>query len=197
MESSLASPYVVTADKQRSLFRLAIGALYLGIAAALFLTLVWVVSPLTDYPQEFQHTGDYLFTGNGIPFATAPLILLWTLRALHGERGGRKVTVGIAVASVSLVVLMVILAGSVIAGQELRWGPAYPLGTLGSIVGIALCCAGWARVGLLPRSALWFWALSWTVGGMLGPKGSQLLLAAAYAVLLVQVRKSAREGSHL
>lgn len=191
--ASLAPTHTTTRSDRRSVFGLATGALCLGIAAAIFLTVVWFAATMTDYPHAFQHTSDYLFTGNGIPFTLAPLTLLWTLRTLHGDRGGRKVTVGLALASASLVLLMVVLAASVIAGQELRWGPAYPLATLGSVVGIALCCAGWARTGFLPRAALWFWACSWTVGGTLGPKGSQLLLAAAYAVLLVHLRRRAAE----
>lgn len=195
--SGIATSYAAAESDRSALFRLAIGSLWVGIATALFLTLVWFVSPLTDYPHAFRHTGDYLFTGNGIPFGLAPLTLLWALHRLHGEGGGRKVAAGLAIASVSLILLVAILTGSVIVGQELRWGPAYPLATLGSIVGTALCCAGWARMGLLPRWALWLWAFSWAVGGMLGPKGSQLLLAAAYAVLLVHARRRAREEARL
>lgn len=189
----LASKYIDSAGERRTLFRLAVGAACLGIAASLLLTIVWFVSPLTEYPEPFDHAGDYLFTGNGIPFGLAPLALLWSLRGLHPEPHGRKVTIGVALAAVSLMVIMGMCTGSVIAGEELRWGPAYPLATLGSIVGVVLCCAEWTRARLLPPWTLWFWAFGWTVGGMLGPKGSQLLLAAAYAVLLVHLRRRATE----
>jgi hypothetical protein len=100
-----------------------------------------------------------------------------------------------ATASVGLVALILVLTASVAAGHEVQGGPTYILGTLASIIGIGLFCAGTARTGLLPPRALWFWAFAWTVGGMLGPKGSQLLLAAAYSVLLVHVRKRAREDA--
>lgn len=193
MDTTLARPYTSTRSERRTLYRVAEGSLWLGIAAAIFLTVIWLTSTQTEYPQPFQHTSDYLFTGNGIPFGLAPLALVWSLRGLHGDQGGRKVPIGVALTSISLAFLIVILGASVAAGQELRWGPGYPLATLGSIIGIALCCAGWARAGLVPRAALWFWAFGWTVGGMLGPKGSQLILAAGYALLLVQLRKSRRE----
>jgi hypothetical protein len=86
-----------------------------------------------------------------------------------------------------------VLAASVIAGREIEGGPTYILGTLGSIIGIWLFCVDAGRAGILPRGALYFWALSWTVGGMLGPKGSQLLLATAYTLLLVHVHKRGLE----
>jgi hypothetical protein len=156
---------------------------------------VWFISPSSSAGGTYHEVADYLFTGNGVPFGAAPLILLWALLTLHGERAGRRAKVGVVLASVSLLALIAVLAASVAVGQEVQGGPTYILGTLGSVVGIWLFCAGTARAGLLPRGALFFWAFAWTVGGMLGPKGSQLLLAAAYAVLLVHVRRRARADS--
>jgi hypothetical protein len=164
------------------------GALVVGIAAALFLTVIWFVSPSSANGGSYDDVADYLFTGNGVPFAASAIVLLWALLAIHGERVGTRARVGVMIASVSLVAVIVVLAASVVAGHEVEGGPVYVLGTLGSIIGIALFCADAARAGLLPARALWFWAFTWTVGGLLGPKGSQVLLAAAYAVLLVRVR---------
>lgn len=178
---------------RQALWRSAEIALYLGIATAFLLTAVWFLHPSSSEGGSYHDVGDYLFTGNGVPFGAAPLVLLWALFALHRDRVGRKATVGVALASVSLLVLIAVLAASVAAGEEIQFGPAYPLATLGSIIGIALFCADAARARLLPRGALWFWVFAWTVGGMLGPKGSQLLLAAAYSVLAVHVRRRARE----
>ena len=161
------------------------------------LTVVWFVSPSSSDGGSYHDIGDYLFTGNGVPFGGAALVLLWALLRLHGERVGRKAAIGVVIASVSLMALIVVLAASVAAGEEVQGGPTYILGTLGSIIGISLFCADAGRAGLLPRGALWFWASSWTVGEMLGPKESQLLLAAAYTVLLVHVRKRAREERNL
>jgi hypothetical protein len=180
------------------LWRTAEVALWLGIASALFLTLVGFVFPLTrEGASAYRHVGDYLYSGNGIPFVASPLLLLWALRRLQDERGGKMVSVGFWLAAWSLVLLMPLLGASTVAGKELQWGPTYILLTLGSIVGIGLFAAGSQRLGLIPRSALWFWVVSWTVGGLVGPTGSQLLLAAAYGVLLVHVRKRAREDSNL
>jgi hypothetical protein len=174
------------------LWRTAEVALWLGIASAVFLTLVWFVFPLThEGASAYRHTGDYLYSGTGIPFVAAPLLLLGALRNLQGDRGGKKVVVGFWLAACSLLVLMPLLAASTVAGKELQWGPTYVLATLGSIVGIGLFAAGWQRLDLIRRSTLWIWVFSWTVGGLVGPKGSQLLLAAAYCVLLGNVRKCA------
>jgi hypothetical protein len=175
-----------------ALWRIAEAALWVGIAAAVFLTAVWFIHPSSSDGGTLHGVADYLFTANGVPFGGAPLVLLWALRRLHGQRLGRPAAVGVVIASLSLLALIAILAASVVVGEEVQGGPTYILGTLGSIVGIGLFCFSAARAGLLPRGALWFWAFAWTVGGMLGPKGSQLLLAAAYALLLVHVHRRAR-----
>lgn len=193
MESTVISAHPATGRERQTLWRVAEAALCVGIAAAVFLTAVWFISPQSSVGGTYHNVGAYLFTGNGVPFGAAALILLWALLKLHGERAGRKATIGVAIASVSLLALIVVLAASVLAGEEIQGGPTYILGTLGSIIGIWLFCVDAARGGLLPRGALLFWALSWTLGGMLGPKGSQLLLAAAYSVLLVHVHRRARE----
>jgi hypothetical protein len=187
----------VSRQRERALWRSAEGALIVGIATAILLTAVWFVSPSSSDGGTYHDAGDYLFTGNGVPFGAAAIVLLCSLLELHGDRVGTMAKVGVAVASLSLVALIAVLAASVVAGEEVQGGPTYVLGTLGSIIGIALFCADAARAGLLPRGALWFWAFAWTVGGMLGPKGSQLLLAAAYAVLLVHAHNRARDAPHL
>ena len=182
-----------TRDGRQALWRTAEGSLYLGIATAIVLTAVWFIHPSSSDGGTFHSVADYVFTGNGVPFGVAPLVLLWSLLALRGDRAGRTARIGVVLASVSLAVLIAILAASVAAAEEVQIGPMYPLATLGSIVGIALFCFDAARARLLPRAALWFWVAGWTVGGMLGPKGSQLVLAAAYTVLLVYVRRRARD----
>lgn len=193
MLSTVVPAYPATRQGRQALWRTAEIALYLGIATAIFLTVVWFASPSSAEGGTYHEVGDYLFTGNGVPFGAAPLVLLWALLKLHGQRVGRTATIGVAIASVSLVALIAVLAASVAAGEEVSGGPTYILGTVGSIIGIWLFCVSAARAGLLSRGALWSWAFAWTVGGMLGPKGSQLLLAAAYLVLLVQVHRRARE----
>jgi len=195
MQSTVSPAYGTTRLGRHALWRIAEAALYVGIATAVFLTAVWFVSPSSSEGGSYHDVADYLFTGNGVPFGTAPLVLLWALLALHGERVSRKATIGVMIASVSLVALIGVLAASVAAGEDVQLGPTYVLGTLGSIIGIWLFCMSAARAGLLPSGALLFWAFAWTVGGMLGPQGSQLLLAVAYSVLLVHVRKRARGGS--
>jgi hypothetical protein len=193
MLSTVVSAHRTAQEGRQALWRTAEAALSLGIATAIFLTVVWFVSPSSSEGGTFHEVADYLFTGNGVPFGAVPLVLLWTLLKLHGERVGRTATAGVVIASVSLVALIAVLAASVAAGEEISGGPTYILATAGSIIGIWLFCVSAARARLLPRGALFFWAFAWTIGGMLGPKGSQLLLAAAYAVLLVQVHNRARE----
>jgi len=197
MEGTFVPAYPASRQDRRALWRTVEGALAVGIAAAICLTVVWFVAPSSSGGGSYHNVGDYLFTANGLPFAGAALVLLWALFKLHGERVGKRATVGVVIASVSLVALIAVLTASVAAGKEVQGGPTYILGTLGSMIGIGLFCADASSAGLLPRRALWFWAFSWTVGGMLGPKGSQLLLAAAYSVLLVNAHKRAQEDATL
>jgi hypothetical protein len=193
MQSTFVPAYPASQQDRRAAWRTAEGALCVGIAAAILLTVVWFVAPSSSDGGSYHNVGDYLFTANGVPFAGAALVLLWTLFKLHGERVGRRAAVGVIIASVSLVTLIAVLGASVAAGKELHAGPAYILGTLGSIIGIGLFCTDAAPAGLLPRRSLLLWAFAWTIGGTLGPKGSQLLLATAYSILLVHAHTRARE----
>lgn len=194
MASTAIAAGRTTQRDQRTLWRTAEVALGVGIAAAIFLTVMWFVHPSSSDGGTFHSVADYLFTGNGVPLGGSVLVLLWALRALHGDRVGRTATAGVAIASVSLAALIVVICASVVVGREVQGGPTYILGTIGSVAGIWTFCASAARAGLLPRAALFFWAVGWTVGGMLSPKGAQLLLAAAYVVLLVHVRRRARDS---
>jgi hypothetical protein len=180
-------------QERRALWRTAEVALYVGIAAAIVLTVVWFAHPSSSDAGTYHDAADYVFTANGIPFGAAAIVQLWALLRLHGERVGRAATAGVAIASAGLLAIIVVLTASVALGHEVEGGPTYLLGTAASVVGTWMFCVGAARTGLLPRAALWFWAIGWTVGGMLSPKGAQLLLAAAYAVLAVHVRRRARE----
>ena len=195
MDSTYVPAYPTSRIGRPALWRTAEVALAVGIVCAIVLTVVWFVHPSSSDGGTYDSLADYVFTGNGVPFAAAAIVQLWALLELHGERVGRAARAGVVIASVSLVALIVVLAASVAAGHEVEGGPTYILGTLGSIIGTWMFCVSAGRAGLLPRAALWFWAFAWTVGGMLGPKGSQLLLAAAYAVLLVHVhRRAGRDG---
>lgn len=197
MASTVVAAGRTTQPGRHALWRTAEVALYVGIAAAILLTAVWFVHPSSSDGGAYDDFADYLFTGNGVPFGAAAIVQLWALLRLHGERVGRTATIGVAIASLSLVAIIVVLIASVAVGHEVQGGPTYILGTLGSVIGTWMFCVSAARAGLLPRGALWLWAFAWTVGGMLGPKGSQLLLAAAYSILIVHVRRRARQDSGL
>ena len=192
MASTVIAAGRATQDGRKALWRTAEGALYVGIATAILLTAVWFIHPSSSDAGTYHGVADYILTGNGVPFGAAAIVQLWALLMLHGERVGRTATIGVVIASVSLAAIIVVLTASVAVGHEVQGGPTYVLGTVGSIVGTWMFCVSAARAGLIARGALWFWAFAWTVGGMLGPKGSQLLLAAAYAVLVVYVRRRAR-----
>jgi hypothetical protein len=185
-----------TAQQRRhALWRTAEVALYVGIAAAIFLTAMWFIHPSSSDGGTYHDVADYLFTANGIPFGAAAIVQLWALLRLHEERVGKAATIGVAIASAGLLAIIVVIIASVVTGHEVQGGPTYILGTLGSVIGTWMFCVSAGRAGLLPRNALWFWAFGWTVGGMLSPKGAQLLLAAAYAVLAVYVRRRAGEDA--
>jgi hypothetical protein len=166
-------------------------ALLVGIVSCITLTVVWFAATLTPDGHPFKHTADYVYTAVGIPFCAAPLALMYALRAIQGAPR-RSADVGIRLASAALGLLIVMVTIGAVAGKAFSWGPTYILATFFGIVGVWLFCAGSAKTGVLRRWTVWFWAVAWTIGGTLGPKGSQILLAAAYLALYLSIASVGR-----
>ena len=186
--TSYADTAVRPADRARGLLA-AETALWVGAATCVAFTLVWFLAALTPDGEPFRHTADYWYTGLGLPMVTVPLVVLPALRALQHGRDGRLGLAGTALTSAACVVFFAMLAYGLVAGVASSWGPTYVLCTLASVVGVWLFCAGSLRARLLPRLQLVLWGVAWTVGGMLGPEGSQLLLAVAYVALALALRR--------
>lgn len=191
--SSIAETAVHHASRRAGALRVADAALWTGVATSVVFTLIWFLAELTPGDGAgFRHAGDYWFTGLGLPMVAVPLVLLPALRAVQGGRDGRLGLAGLAITSATSVVFLAVLTASLVEGREDSWGPTYVLATAASIVGIALFCAGSFRARVLPRWIFPLWAAAWTVGGTLGPKGSQLLVGAVYVGLAALLRR--RDG---
>ena len=169
---------------------LAVGALW-GVA----LTVVELGYTTTPDGHPYRHTADYWLVGLGIPLALSALVVVHAVHALAAGHDGARGRWGAALFSVPMVVFTALFVDGLVQGESSSWGPTYLLCVLCSHVALALLVAGLWRTELLPRGVLALWFAGWFLGGPLSPPAGPLLLAAAYVVLAVQLRKSSRELS--
>jgi hypothetical protein len=163
----------ITPTRAHAALRRAQAALYLGAAAAVALAAIESFATTTSGDGKFQHAGDYLLTGDGIPYMLALLTLLPALRTLQQRRDGRLGQAGIALASLGAVTLLAMFVYGLIDATGSSLGPTYILAALATIVGVALCAVGAWRARLLPRWIIPAWIAAWTIGSALpipGPR---------------------------
>lgn len=180
-----------TENRPQGAFRRAQAALYVGAVTTVPFTAIWIFAELTPDGDKFRHAADYWYTGLGIPYMAAPLVLLPALRSLQQGRDGRVGRLGLLVISAGLVVFLAMLPYGLAAGRASSFGPTYVLATLATFVGLALFCLGSFRAGLLPRWIFPLWFVAWILGGPLGLKGMGLLLGAVYLTMAALLPKRA------
>lgn len=171
--------------------RWAQAALALGVACGIALAALLVFTTTTS-EGSFKHTADYWLTANGIPFAIAQGVLLIAVHVLQRGRAGRLGTAGLVVNTLALIELIAQLSASLVLGEEVRWGPSYPLAAVATFVAVALFAAGSWRVGLLPRWMLAIWPLLTVVGSWAGVGPTPLLLSAFYVTSAVVLTRRAK-----
>jgi hypothetical protein len=138
---------------------------------------------------DFRYTADYWYTGVGLPITLAGIgITLGVHRLQHGA-DGRLGRIGVWVNTVALVELFAQLLASVLQGAEVRWGPAYPVFTMVSFVGVAMVAAGCWRTGLLPKWMLGVWPVVWIVGGLGSTTWTPTLLVVFFVAFGVVLTK--------
>jgi hypothetical protein len=168
----------------------ALAAFAVGTLSSVAFALITVTATLTNTTSKnlaFHHTGDYWYTGIGIPTAIATAVLLVALRALQPTARPRLTTFGAGLNAAALAVLTAMLSYSVATGAEARWGGTYIIATLATFVGHILFSAGSWRTGLIPRPLLTAWPVVWLLGAFAAQGASPLLLAALYVCLGVLV----------
>lgn len=160
-------------------------ALLVGVAAGIPFALIGLLATLTPNDHHFRHTADYWYTGLGIPYLAAPIVLLAALRSLQAGRDGRLGQVGFLATAVALGAILAMLPYSVAAGTSGGTGPAYPIAAFTADLGMLLYCIGAYRARLLPRPLVAALLLAWVLGGALGPAWGAPLLVAVYAIIAV------------
>lgn len=138
---------------------------------------------------DFRYTADYWYTGVGLVFAVVGVAHTLGLHRLQHGADGRLGTLGVWVNAIAMTELFAELLASVLTGSEVRWGPAYPLFTLLSFVGLALLAAGSWRTGLLPRWMLGLWPVLWVLGTFAGAGPMPLVLAGFFVAFGVVVTR--------
>lgn len=143
---------------------------------------------------EFRYAADYWYTAMGVPLAVVGIAHTVGVHRLQHGADGRLGTIGVWINAIALTELFAQLVTSVATGAEVRWGPAYPIFTALTFLGVALLAAGSWRTGLLPRWLLGPWPLAWVLGTFAGYRLVPLALIAYFAVfgLLLTRRVEAR-----
>ena len=177
MTSSAATVTTPRAHDDTILLRLAQVSVAVLVPALVVLSVVMMFFTVTP-EGAFEHSADYWLTAPG-PFVTlAGVGLALAVHRLQHGADGRLGRVGVWVNTLALTELFAQLVASLVQGAEVRWGPAYPLCTLLTFVGLALLAAGSWRTGLLPRWMLGVWPLMWLLGSLASQGPTPLLLAA-------------------
>ena len=159
-------------------------ALAVGIVTTVIFAVVTISWKTIDH-GSFKYAADYWYTALGMPLAAAGLFHALGVYRLQEGRTGRRGKVGVWINSVCCVVLFADILASLLTSSEVRWGPAYPLSALGTVIGLGLLAAGSWRVGTLPRWLLGIWPIVWIAGSFFAVGAMPFLLAAYYVVFWV------------
>jgi len=165
----------------------------IGILAVIIEGAALVFAKTTSGTGHYRHAGDYWLTAAALPHALAAVLVIFGIRALQRSRDGRLGLVGCWLTSACLAVLAGACVASLAVRHDVQLGPTYVLATLGTLIGMALFCAGSWRTGLLPRWLLAVWPVVWVIGSFAAVSASPLLLAALYvAIVVILHRQSTR-----
>jgi hypothetical protein len=189
--TTLESDIHTTATTWLRLTLVGIGSAVIGL---LMMGLTMLFGTTTS-EGDFQHGADYVLTIAALPQGVGLLLATLGFHRLQRGRDGRLGAAGVWLYAVCMVELVVECMASVVAGSELRWGPAYPVCAFGLMVGLALLAAGSWRVGLLPRWMLGLWPPLGLVGSFLGVGPIPLVFVVFLVVLGVVLYRRVPEWS--
>jgi hypothetical protein len=165
-------------------------ALALGIPALLGLAVIVLFMHTTE-TGPYQHAADYWLAADGVPLAVIGLLSALGVHRLQNGRDGKLGAAGTWLNALACVVLGINCAASLMAGEDLQWGPVYVLGSFLMLVGLALLSAGSWRTGVLPKWVLAVWPPLWLLGSFLAVGPVPVLLAVLYVVLIVVLPRRA------
>ena len=189
--TTLESDIHTTATTWLRLTLVGIGSAVIGL---LMMGLTMLFGTTTS-EGDFQHGADYVLTIAALPQGVGLLLATLGFHRLQRGRDGRLGAAGVWLYAVCMVELVVECMASVVAGSELRWGPAYPVCAFGLMVGLALLAAGSWRVGLLPRWMLGLWPPLGLVGSFLGVGPIPLVFIVFLVILGVVLYRRVPEWS--
>jgi hypothetical protein len=166
--TTLASPATTSTDSTW-LRRTHLG-LALGILGVLAMAVGMLMTRNEHQPEgyTYQGIGDYILTVSALPQGVGLFLATLGFHRLQHGRDGRLGTVGVWIYGLCLLELVIQGMTGVVLGYETIWGPAYPLCSLGLLVGLALLAAGSWNVGLLPRWMLAVWPPLGVIGSFFG-----------------------------
>jgi len=162
-------------------------SLALGILGVLAMA-VGMLMTRNEHQAEgyaYQGIGDYILTASALPQGVGLFLATLGFHRLQHGRDGRLGTVGVWIYGLCLLELVIQCMTGVVLGYETIWGPAYPLFSLGLLVGLALLAGGSWNVGLLPRWMLAVWPPLGVFGSFFGLGPIPLVFAGFLVALAV------------
>lgn len=175
--------------------RLMHGALAVALISGVPFAALSVAAPLTPHAQHFRHTADYWYTGLGVPYLLAALVLVIVVHRAHRGSDGRLGRAGAATTAGALVVMIPLLPAAMIAGNDdIGLGPLYPVLAFLADAGMLLLTIGMLRARWLPRTLVLAWFVGWFLGGALGPQTLAPLLVVVYVALALLLPRYVNHG---
>jgi hypothetical protein len=161
--------------------------LALGILGVLAMAVGMLMTRNEHQPEgyTYQGIGDYVLTASALPQGIGLFLATLGFHRLQHGRDGRLGTVGVWIYGLCLLELVIQCMTGLALGYETIWGPAYPLFSLGLLVGLALLAAGSWNVGLLPRWMLAVWPPLGVIGSFFGLGPIPLVFAGFLVILAV------------
>ncbi|MGI5238523.1 hypothetical protein [Dactylosporangium sp. CA-139066] len=165
-------------------------ALGIGILTLILFAIVATFFTTVD-GGVFKYAADYWYTAAGVPIAIVGIVHAFAVHRLQHGRDGALGAVGTWLNAAACAELGVQCAASVLAGEELRWGPTYVLCSFLTLIALGLLAAGSWRSGLVPRWMLGLWPVVWLLGSFFAIGPGPLLLVALYVAFMIVLPRRA------
>ena len=174
-----------------SWLRITLAGIVLAIVGLLMMGLAMLFGQHTEN-GPYEYPADYLITAAALPHGVGLFLTVLGYHRLQRGRDGMLGRIGVWLYGICMAELVIQCMASLVAGEELIWGPAYPVAAVGLMVGLVLIAASSWNVGLLPTWMLAIWPPLGLLGSFLGIGPIPLLFAIFLGAIAYLLPRRAR-----